>query len=324
VATVRKRWFGPLVRSVRPDRDRLRTPSTSLVVAIVLACLAVGAVGLAWQDRTVLGAEQLSGTAILVILACVFGLGLVWLVLAIVFGRGGGKGPPVTRKQPSRLVIVVQLVVIALLFLLLWRMRDMSGGSPDELPIPEPTPAEAAGEGGAGGTPVEPTWSWPVALGAGMVLALVIAAVGLLTRRAAGQPTDPVDDAPSASDVARVVAAGRAALGELDEPRAAVIRSYAAMETAFGELGLRRRVADTPTELLQRATSAGLFSSTGAEAATELADLFERARFSRRALPPDARLQAAAAFNRLDGELRAAARAQAPAQAGQGGGSTNG
>jgi Domain of unknown function (DUF4129) len=345
VATVRERWFGLLARFVRPGRQSperggagshllgrdaperpRRTTSTGLVVGIVLACLAAGAVGLAWQDRTVLSAEELPCTVLVVILLAMFGAGLVWLVLLIIFGRGGGKAPPIKRKQPSLLVMAVQLLMIVVLVLVLWRLRDdMSGAPRGELPIGEPTPGGTPGVDGNSGAPVEPTWSWPVAIGAGVVLALVVAAVGLVTRRATtARTTEVVDEAPSATDVAEVVAAGRAALGELDEPRAAVIRSYAAMETALGELGMQRRGADTPTELLQRAASARLFSPTGAAAATELAGLFERARFSRRALPPDARLQAAAAFNRLDAELRASARAQAAARAGQGEGSTAG
>ncbi len=312
---MRKRWYDLWSRPARSDADpdQSRSGATGVVVAVVLACLAAGALGLAWQDRTVLAAEELSATTVLVLFGIVVAVGFVWLIVAIVFGRGGGPDPSASRKKkPSAVALVIQLVFVIALFAVLWRLRE-------DMPPVDPSPADPVGVPNATATPGEPagtpdrpagpTWSWPVALTAGMVLALLVAAVGLLTRRGPANRADSDEEAPTATAVAQVVAAGMAALADLDEPRAAVIRSYAAMESALAQVGLPRRVADTPSELLQRAVAAGLFSATGAEAAAELARLFQRARFSRRSLPPDARLQAVAAFDRLDAELRAAARA---------------
>jgi hypothetical protein len=84
-----------------------------------------------------------------------------------------------------------------------------------------------------------------------------------------------------------------------DDTRAAIIAAYremaARLSPAAGD-----RAADTPTELLDRAVSAGLVSRG---AALELTELFREARFSRHALAPTARGAAEAALARVSAEL---------------------
>ena len=91
------------------------------------------------------------------------------------------------------------------------------------------------------------------------------------------------------------VESGRSALRTLDDARAAVIACYLAMEGSLADRGAVRGVADTPDELLARATETGLVRGT---AATRLTALFYEARFSSH--PLDNR-QRDAAEQALDG-----------------------
>jgi hypothetical protein len=78
-------------------------------------------------------------------------------------------------------------------------------------------------------------------------------------------------------DLREAVESGRRALRTLDDARAAIIACYVAMETSLAERGAARAVADTPDELLARATTSGLVRGT---AAARLTALFYEARFS--------------------------------------------
>jgi hypothetical protein len=100
-------------------------------------------------------------------------------------------------------------------------------------------------------------------------------------------------------DLREAVESGRSALRALDDARAAIIACYAAMETSLAERGTTRAVADTPDELLARATQSGLVRGS---AAARLTALFYEARFSSH---PLGRGQRDAAERALD-ELAAA------------------
>ncbi|HME66437.1 MAG TPA: DUF4129 domain-containing protein, partial [Streptosporangiaceae bacterium] len=73
------------------------------------------------------------------------------------------------------------------------------------------------------------------------------------------------------------LAAGSDALTAGGEPRAAIIACYAAMERGFAAAGSAPAVADTPAEVLARATRAGLVR---AEPAETLTGMFRLARYS--------------------------------------------
>jgi Domain of unknown function (DUF4129) len=111
-------------------------------------------------------------------------------------------------------------------------------------------------------------------------------------------------------DLREAVESGRAALRAVDDARAAIIACYAAMERSLAERGTARAVADTPDELLSRATSSGLVRGT---AGARLTALFYEARFSSHPLGPEQRDAAARALDELATDL--AARTE-PAEAG--------
>jgi len=100
-------------------------------------------------------------------------------------------------------------------------------------------------------------------------------------------------------DLREAVESGRSALRSIEDAQAAIIACYVAMEKSLAEHGTARAVADTPDELLARATRSGVVRGT---AAARLTALFYEARFSSH---PLGRGQRDAAERALD-ELAAA------------------
>ena len=95
---------------------------------------------------------------------------------------------------------------------------------------------------------------------------------------------------------------GRSALRTVDDARAAIIACYAAMETSLAERGAAREAADTPDELLARATTSGVVRGG---AAARLTALFYEARFSSHPLAASQRDEAERALYELARALAA-------------------
>jgi hypothetical protein len=96
------------------------------------------------------------------------------------------------------------------------------------------------------------------------------------------------------------LAAGSAALNAGGEPRAAIIACYAAMERGFAAAGSAPAVADTPAEVLARATRAGLVRPAPAETLT---GLFRQARYSTHPMTSTDSRVAADALTRMRSDL---------------------
>jgi Domain of unknown function (DUF4129) len=103
-------------------------------------------------------------------------------------------------------------------------------------------------------------------------------------------------------DLREAVESGRLALRTVDDARAAIIACYVAMETSLAARGAARAVADTPDELLARATASGLVRGT---AAARLTALFYEARFSSHPLGRGQRDAAEQALDELAAALAA-------------------
>jgi hypothetical protein len=111
-----------------------------------------------------------------------------------------------------------------------------------------------------------------------LLVLVVVAARRYLQSRSAAEPVLQGSLEPPGEEVAlsAAVSAGRLALhGE--DARAAVIACYAAMEESLAESGLGRRASDSPADLLQRASAAGLLVGLAPQ---QLAALFREARYS--------------------------------------------
>jgi hypothetical protein len=152
-----------------------------------------------------------------------------------------------------------------------------------------------------------------------LIVALVAAVVLSVwwSRRFRGSFGARNDDyiAEDPEDLREAVESGRSALRAVDDARAAIIACYVAMESSLAERGAARAVADTPDELLARATTSGLVRGT---AAARLTALFYEARFSSH---PLGRGQRDAAEQALD-ELAAAVSARGDNSASTRGSST--
>ncbi len=106
--------------------------------------------------------------------------------------------------------------------------------------------------------------------------------------------------AQDAQDLLEAVESGRSALRAIDDARAAIIACYVAMEASLDEHGAARVIADTPDELLTRATAMGIVRGT---AAARLTALFYEARFSSHPLDRGHRDAAGQALAELAAEL---------------------
>ena len=106
--------------------------------------------------------------------------------------------------------------------------------------------------------------------------------------------------APDSQDLLEVVESGRSALRAIDDARAAIIACYVAMEASLDERGAVRVIADTPDELLTRATAIGIVRGT---AAARLTALFYEARFSSHPMDRGHRDAAGQALAELAAEL---------------------
>jgi Domain of unknown function (DUF4129) len=143
---------------------------------------------------------------------------------------------------------------------------------------------------------------WPLIIGMVIAIAIVVAFT-LLGRHKRPARTEPKNRARLAALLASV-AAGSAALSAGGEPRAAIIACYVAMERGFAAAGSAPAVADTPAEVLVRATRAGLVRPEPAETLT---GLFRRARYSTHPMTGTDALLAADALTEMRTDLRQSA-----------------
>ncbi|GAA1254135.1 DUF4129 domain-containing protein [Kitasatospora nipponensis] len=102
--------------------------------------------------------------------------------------------------------------------------------------------------------------------------------------------------------LARAVDSARRALHGSDA-RAAVIACYVAMEDSLAATGVARQIADSPTDLLERAVADGVVRASDAGALTAL---FREARFSRHPMDQTHLARARAALDAIAAHLPAA------------------
>jgi hypothetical protein len=275
-------------------------------VAAVAVLLALTAAGLRSRgtfshapDRVLAGA---SGTVLAIALAVAEGVALVAFALVLVMARPRRKPRP-DEDEPPRLPfpwwvktlavlasVAVMVAPLAILLTLRTRPRTAAQAHPGALAsggaVPPRLPATAHGS------------PWPLIAGMLIALALLVAltAWSRHARRHSARP--PGDQARLA--LGESLAAGRAALAGPRDPRAAIIACYAAMERGFAAAGSAPAAADTPAEVLARATGAGLVRSGSA---VRMAGLFRRARYSSEPMTSADSAAAAAALDQMQADL---------------------
>jgi len=243
-------------------------------------------------------------------------------------GGGAGAASPVAVKLRGVLIpvigaamVTIVVVILAGLHLHLFTPKERKATVPPSIKLPKPPKPRIGGPAGSFSIP-------PADLLYGLLVVLLIVAVvlSILWSRRLQKPSRPVHEfiAEDPEDLREAVESGRSALRAIDDARAAIIACYLAMEASLAERGTARAVADTPDELLARATASGLVHGT---AASRLTALFYEARFSSHPLDRRQRDAAEQALDELAADLTetlAEAQPVDPAGAGAGGPGTGG
>jgi hypothetical protein len=278
-------------------------------VAAVAVLLALTAAGLRSRgtfshapDRVLAGA---SGTVLATALAATEGVALVAFALVLVMARPRREPRPDEDEPPrppfpwwaKTLAVLASVAVLVTPFAILLtrrtRPRTAAQARPGALAsggaVPPRLPATAYGS------------PWPLIAGMLIALALLVALTAW-SRHARRRPARPTGDQARLA-LGESLAAGRAALAGPRDPRAAIIACYAAMERGFAAAGSAPAAADTPAEVLARATGAGLVRSGSA---VRMAGLFRRARYSSEPMTSADSAAAATALDQMQADLGSA------------------
>lgn len=190
------------------------------------------------------------------------------------------------------------IIALVILFIVLWKpslldfLRDLEladlGGEAPESP-------EAADESDGPGSFIEPetvAQATDVLMLVGALVAVL--AVWWLVRSRLGVDADDQlvgQDGLAQSELVAVVNRASLVLDAEDDPRLAVLKAYAILEEALADNGTPRKRAETPREHLERAM---VRLNVDTKPLLDLADLYERARFSEQPMTRRDRDRAAA------------------------------
>ncbi|HEY7429622.1 MAG TPA: DUF4129 domain-containing protein [Streptosporangiaceae bacterium] len=222
---------------------------------------------------------------------------VVWLVWA----RKGGTRLPLQRKRRNPLYLIVIALEIWALVKIISILRQRAAEAARHAAAAHP--GHSGGSGGHFFLP--PASSWPLL--AGLALAAVAATLLIMParRRAKAFATTPPEPEPqSQAPLLAALAAGERPLREDADPRAAIVHCYAAMEESLAAAGTPPARADTPAEVLDRASRGGLLRSA---AASTLTGLFRQARYSTHPITEADRAAAQHALGRLQADLEGTA-----------------
>ncbi len=284
----------------RGGAELRRAAAVLLLVAVAAVGLRAGGAFSAAGSAEILG---MSGRAVYWIIASaevVLAIaGIVLLIARLIWARKSGR--PLRRQRRSLWWLLLLPFAIFGLSRALQRFRGHGG-------------AGAAGAGRAGAATAHtaghpaPGSPWPV-LVLFAVVALASAALTVYRRRHA-HPLPPLEPGAEtdAEPLAAALAAGAQALHEDPDPRTAIIGCYAAMERSLADAGSAPRMADTPAEVLGRATAGGLVRSASAGTLT---GLFRQARYSSHPMTEADRAAAIEALAQVQADLDSGTLAQA-------------
>lgn len=243
-------------------------------------------------DDSLLGVDHLD-TVWMIILVLTALLGLVLLVLLNPFGTKWHR--PVRQRRGGAWV-----VLLLALALLVWRPELLDGVVDEQQPESSGEVSEVDGGGESDEAAVE-----TVAQASDVLLLLVVLGAGaslwLWMRRRAVAPAEaaPVEDARFEAELIEALTTLTGELGDAGDPRQAVLRCYAVLESVLASNGMARASHETPTEHLRRALHS-LRVDPGPF--VRLGGLYEIARFADRTVTVD---QQQAAADALDQARRA-------------------
>jgi hypothetical protein len=228
------------------------------------------------------------------------------LVILLVRRRSGSQEQTAVRLRGVMLSALgaggVAVAVLVVAGLHLHVFTQPARPRPRTPPLATPTPIRPRSGPGAAAPPIPLTVLLYALL---VVLLLAGIAVSIWLARRLRPPAalrDHGDDfiVEDPERLREAVESGRSALRTVDDARAAIIACYLAMEASLAERGAARGAADTPGELLTKATDHGLVRGT---AAGRLTALFYEARFSSHPLGHRQRDAAERALDELAADL---------------------
>jgi multisubunit Na+/H+ antiporter MnhB subunit len=281
-------------QSPRSARAAWRVAAVAILLAVTVIGLRTHGTFSHTPNPTAAGA---SGLVLVTVLATGEGVAIIAFILVLVMARPQPEKkeeeedddrwrPPFPwwAKIPA---VLIALAALATPFVVLFTRKQ------HKKPIVPPAVLPGVPLGGPGRVAASGSGAvWPLI--AGMVIAIaVVLTLTILSRRKRARDRSP-HRGRRITALAEGLAAGRDALQAGTEPRAAIIACYAALERGFAAAGSAPAVADTPAEVLTRATEAGLVRSASAETLTSL---FRRARYSSE---PMTLADSAAAANALE------------------------
>src|SRR6516165_1296126 len=283
-------------KGARGGADMRRAAAALLLVAVAALGLRAGGAFSAAGSPEILG---LSGRTVYWIIASaelVMALaGIALLILRMIWARKSGR--PLQRQRRSLWWLLVLPLAAFGLSKILQRLRQQHAVAA------RARDAHAAGAktGAAGHLRVGNPWPLLVLFA---VVALGAAALTVHRRRRAVLSLPEPDLEPDAEPLVAALAAGARVLHEDPDPRTAIIGCYAAMERSLADAGTPPRMADTPAEVLGRATASGLVRSAPA---TALTGLFRRARYSSHPMTEADRAAAIDALEQVRADLESGA-----------------
>jgi Domain of unknown function (DUF4129) len=275
-------------------------------VAAAAVLLAVTAAGLQARGTFTRGSSLAeagaSGTVLAIVLSAAEGVALIAFIVVLVSARP--RRPHRDEQELARLPfpwwakalgILLALAALVTPFAVLFTRKSR--------PITaRPLPGVPAV--GRSGRLIAPSVGpiWPVITGMAIAVAVVLALAVLAHRRRSAGP--PRDRGNRLTRLLESLAAGSDALNAGGEPREAIIACYAAMERGFVAAGSAPDAADTPAEVLARATGAGIVRPGPGEALT---GVFRRARYSTQPMTGGDAGAAATALAQMRADLAASA-----------------
>jgi hypothetical protein len=277
-------------KGARDGADMRRAAAVLLLVAVAAIGLRAGGTFSAAENPQILGLSwhvfywTIAGAEVVLALA-----GIALLIARLIWARKGGK--PLQRNRRSLWwLLLLPLLVFGLAKILRMRQRV----APPRVQASHPPTTAIAVAHHPQGNP------WPLLV---LFAALAITAVALTSyrrRRSSPRPVPEEATDPTAAPLAAALAAGARALHEDSDPRTAIIGCYAAMERSLADAGSPPRLADTPAEVLGRATASGLVRSAWAGTLT---GLFRRARYSSHPMTEADRAAAIGALAQVQADL---------------------
>lgn len=277
----------------RPSAVSVRGALTGAAAVVLLSVAAAGAEArrfLSYRALGVAGSILAASRHASVPLAIAAAVAALAVLLSVSKRRrpAGRRGPGrrrMTRRERALTAVAALLALAAVL-----TARAVTSARRAR---PVPRPAHAQQPGGP-----DARSPWHLGLGAGaivLVVAVIALAVVVLLVASRRRPVTPAPD-HTAALMADAAAGGRRALLAARDPREAVLAAYLSMESHLADNGFVLSPSRTADEVLVGAAGGGYVD---ASAAAILVRLFERARFSRRAMTASDRDRALTALDAL-------------------------